>query len=581
MIDNQELQDIREKANKWLENNYDSETKASVKNMLDNNESELIESFYKDLEFGTGGLRGIMGAGTNRMNIYTVGMTTQGLSNYIKKVFANKEKIKVAVAYDNRNNSHLFAETTSKIFAANGFKVFLFDALRPTPELSFAIRHFECQSGVVITASHNPKEYNGYKVYWEDGGQIISPHDNNIIDEVKSISSIDEVLFDGKQGDIEIIGEKIDNIYLEKVKSLSLSPEVIERNNDLKIVYTPIHGTGVKLVPMALREFGFSNIYNVPEQDVIDGNFPTVKSPNPEETAAMEMSLNKAREIDADLVMATDPDADRMGAAIKDNNNRFKLLNGNQTVTLLIYYLLNKWAENGKLQGNEYIITTIVSSDLPNCIAKKYNVECFNVLTGFKYIADIIRKNENMKVFIGGGEESYGFLAGEFVRDKDAVISCALLAETAAWARDQGKTLNDLLIDIYLEFGFYKERLFNIVKKGKAGAEEIQSMMKKFRNNPPSYINNSQVIEIYDYQKSIKKSMVTNEESSIDLPQSDVLQFILKDGSKISIRPSGTEPKIKFYFGVRDKLDNKSNFETKEQELEMKIEAIIKSMNIN
>lgn len=581
MKDNQELKDIREKANKWLENNYDSETKASVKNMLDNNESELIESFYKDLEFGTGGLRGIMGAGTNRMNIYTVGMTTQGLSNYIKKVFANKEEIKVAVAYDNRNNSHLFAETTSKIFAANGFKVFLFDALRPTPELSFAIRHFECQSGVVITASHNPKEYNGYKVYWEDGGQIISPHDNNIIDEVKSISSIDEVLFDGKQGDIEIIGEKIDNIYLEKVKSLSLSPEVIERNNDLKIVYTPIHGTGVKLVPMALREFGFSNIYNVPEQDVIDGNFPTVKSPNPEETAAMEMSLNKARETDADLVMATDPDADRMGAAIKDNNNRFKLLNGNQTVTLLIYYLLNKWAENGKLQGNEYIITTIVSSDLPNCIAKKYNVECFNVLTGFKYIADIIRKNENMKVFIGGGEESYGFLAGEFVRDKDAVISCALLAETAAWARDQGKTLNDLLIDIYLEFGFYKERLFNIVKKGKAGAEEIQSMMKKFRNNPPSYINNSQVIEIYDYQKSIKKSMVTNEESSIDLPQSDVLQFILKDGSKISIRPSGTEPKIKFYFGVRDKLDKKSNFETKEQELEMKIEAIIKSMNIN
>ena len=581
MTDNQELKDIREKATKWLENNYDSETKASVKNMLDNNESELIESFYKDLEFGTGGLRGIMGAGTNRMNIYTVGKTTQGLSNYIKKAFANKEKIKVAVAYDNRNNSRLFAETTSKIFAANGFKVFLFDALRPTPELSFAIRHFECQSGVVITASHNPKEYNGYKVYWEDGGQIIQPHDKNIIDEVKSISSIDEVLFDGKQEDIEIIGEEIDNIYLEKVKSLSLSPEVIKRNNDLKIVYTPIHGTGVKLVPMALRKFGFSNIYNVPEQDVIDGNFPTVKSPNPEETAAMEMCLDKARETDADLVMATDPDGDRMGAAIKDKNNWFKLLNGNQTVTLLIYYLLNKWAENGKLQGNEYIITTIVSSDLPNIIAKKFNVDYYKVLTGFKYIADIIRRNENKKTFIGGGEESYGFLAGEFVRDKDAVISCALLAETAAWAKDQGKTLNDLLIDIYLEFGFYKERLYNIVRKGKAGAEEILSMMKKIRNNPPSYINNSQVIEIYDYKNSIKKSILTNEESPIDLPQSDVLQFILKDGSKISIRPSGTEPKIKFYFGVRDKLDNKSDFETIEQKLEIKIDAIIKSLNIN
>ncbi|MBE9509719.1 MAG: phospho-sugar mutase [Bacteroidetes bacterium] len=581
MKDTQMLNNVREKAIKWLENNYDSETKASVKEMLDNNESELIESFYKDLEFGTGGLRGIMGAGTNRMNIYTVGMATQGLSNYIKKVFANKEKIKVAIAHDNRNNSRLFAETTSNVFTANGFKVFLFDTLRPTPELSFAIRHFKCQSGVVITASHNPKEYNGYKVYWEDGGQIILPHDKNIINEVKSISSINEVLFDGKQEDIEIIGEKIDNIYLERIKSLSLSPEVIERNNDLKIVYTPIHGTGVKLVPMALREFGFRNIFNVPEQDVTDGNFPTVKSPNPEETAAMEMSLKKARETDADLVMATDPDGDRMGAAIKDKNNRFKLLNGNQTGTLLIYYLLNKWAEKGKLHGKEYIVKTIVTSDLPGCIAEKYNVEYFNVLTGFKYIADIIRKNENKKVFIGGGEESYGFLAGEFVRDKDAVISCALLAETAAWAKDQGKTLNDLLIDIYLEFGFFKERLHNIVKKGKAGAEEIQNMMKKFRNNPPSYINNSQVIEIYDYQKSIKKNIVTKEESSINLPQSDVLQYILKDGSKISIRPSGTEPKIKFYFGVRDKLDNKSDFETIEQKLEMKIEAIIKSLNIN
>lgn len=580
MTDQQLLIKVREKAIIWMEGNFDSKTKAEVKDMLDNDEPELIESFYKELEFGTGGLRGIMSAGTNRMNIYTVGMATQGLSNYLKKEFAGKNKIKVAVAYDNRNNSRLFAETTANIFSANGFKVYLFDDLRPTPELSFAIRHFKCQSGVVITASHNPKEYNGYKVYWEDGGQIIKPHDENIIDEVKSISSIDEVLFEDKLKDIEIIGEKVDNIYLKKVKGLSLSPEVIERNSDLKIVYTPIHGSGVKLVPMALREFGFRNIYNVPEQDITDGDFPTVKSPNPEETAAMEMALKKAREIDADLILATDPDTDRMGVAIKDNRNRFKLLNGNQTGTILIYYLLNKWAENGMLHGKEYIVKTIVTSDLLARIAGKYNVESFDVLTGFKFIADIIRKNENSKVFIGGGEESYGFLAGEFVRDKDAVISCALLAEAAAWAKDQGKTLNDLLIDIYLEFGFFKEKLHNIVRKGKAGAEEIQSMMKKFRDDPPAYINNSQVFEIYDYQKSIKKNIVTDEVSSIDLPQSDVLQFFLKDGSKISIRPSGTEPKIKFYIGVRDKLNDKSNFEASEQELESKINAIIKSLNI-
>lgn len=580
MTDQQVLMKVRKKATIWMEGNFDSKTKAEVKDMLDNDEPELIESFYKELEFGTGGLRGIMGAGTNRMNIYTVGMATQGLSNYLKKEFAGIDKIKVAVAYDNRNNSRLFAETTANIFSANGFKVYLFDDLRPTPELSFAIRHFECQSGVVVTASHNPKEYNGYKVYWEDGGQIIQPHDKNIIDEVKSISSIDEVLFEDKLKDIEIIGEKVDNIYLKKVKELSLSPEVIERNSDLKIVYTPIHGSGVKLVPMALREFGFRNIYNVPEQDITDGDFPTVKSPNPEETAAMEMALKKAREIDADLILATDPDTDRMGVAIKGNRNRFKLLNGNQTGTILIYYLLSKWAEKGMLQGKEYIVKTIVTSDLLTRIAGKYNVESFDVLTGFKFIADIIRKNENNKVFIGGGEESYGFLAGEFVRDKDAVISCVLLAEAAAWANDQGKTLNDLLIDIYLEFGFFKEKLHNIVRKGKVGAEEIQSMMKKFRDDPPAYINNSQVVEIYDYQTSIKKNIVTDEVSSIDLPQSDVLQFFLKDGSKISIRPSGTEPKIKFYIGVRDKLNDKSNFEASEQKLESKINAIIKSLNI-
>lgn len=581
MTDQQVLMKVRKKATIWMEGNFDSKTKAEVKDMLDNDEPELIESFYKELEFGTGGLRGIMGAGTNRMNIYTVGMATQGLSNYLKKEFAGIDKIKVAVAYDNRNNSRLFAETTANIFSANGFKVYLFDDLRPTPELSFAIRHFECQSGVVVTASHNPKEYNGYKVYWEDGGQIIQPHDKNIIDEVKSISSIDEVLFEDKLKDIEIIGEKVDNIYLKKVKELSLSPEVIERNSDLKIVYTPIHGSGVKLVPMALREFGFRNIYNVPEQDITDGDFPTVKSPNPEETAAMEMALKKAREIDADLILATDPDTDRMGVAIKGNRNRFKLLNGNQTGTILIYYLLSKWAEKGMLQGKEYIVKTIVTSDLLTRIAGKYNVESFDVLTGFKFIADIIRKNENNKVFIGGGEESYGFLAGEFVRDKDAVISCVLLAEAAAWANDQGKTLNDLLIDIYLEFGFFKEKLHNIVRKGKVGAEEIQSMMKKFRENPPEKINNSQVLQILDYQKSIKKNVLSNEESVINLPKSNVLQFILEDGSKISIRPSGTEPKIKFYIGVQDKLNDKNNFLIKEQELESRIEAIIKSLNIN
>lgn len=580
MKDDLILKKVKEKANKWLGKSFDPETRASVKNMLYNNTDGLIEAFYKDLEFGTGGLRGIMGAGTNRINIYTIGMATQGLSNYLKEIFFGKEKIRVAVAHDNRINSRLFAETTADIFSANGFKVYLFNSLRPTPELSFAIRHLKCQSGVVITASHNPKEYNGYKVYWEDGGQIISPHDKKIIENVECISSIDKVKFDRNQENIEIVGEEIDKIYIDKIKNLSLSPGAIERNKNIKIVYTPIHGTGVFLIPRVLREIGFTNINNVPEQDIIDGNFPTVESPNPEEISAMEMSLNKAREVDADLVMATDPDSDRMGIAIKDNNNEFKLLNGNQTGVLLIYYLLSKLSEQGELKGNEYIVKTIVTSDLVIKIAEKYNVKYFDVLTGFKYIADIIRKNENKKTFIGGGEESYGFLAGEFVRDKDAVISCALMAETCAWAKNKGKSLYELLIDIYIEFGYYKERLYNIIRKGKAGEDEINNMMKKFRENPPLMVNDSPVTEIFDYKKSIKKNIEAKKETPVELPKSDVLQYILKDESKISIRPSGTEPKIKFYISVKDSLKNKKNFREIEQVLDKKIEAIIYSLNI-
>ncbi len=574
------LQQVKQRAEIWLDGNFDDETKARIADMMKNDEDELIDAFYKDLEFGTGGLRGIMGVGTNRMNIYTVGMATQGLCNYIKKEFIESDTIKVAVAYDCRNNSRLFAETAAKIFSANQFKVYLFESLRPTPELSYAIRFYGCQSGIVITASHNPKEYNGFKAYWSDGGQVISPHDKNIIQEAQKITNIDEVRFEGTQKNIQIIGNELDERYTDQIKTLSLSPEIIERNKNMKIVYTPIHGTGVVLVPLVLKKFGFQNIYTVPEQDKTDGDFPTVHSPNPEEPAALAMALDKAREVDADLLMATDPDGDRVGIAVKNHNNEFVLLNGNQTAALLVHYLLSARFTKGKLKGNEYIIKTIVTSELLSEIAEKYNVEHFDVLTGFKYIADIIKKHEGKKEFIVGGEESYGYLAGEFVRDKDAVMSCALIAEATAWAKGNGKSLYDQLIDIYLEYGFYLERLVNIVKKGKSGAEEIRKMMDDLRNAPPETINNSPVMLIHDFQIQTTYDLLSHLRYQITLPKSNVLQFILQDGSKISVRPSGTEPKIKFYFSVKGELKNRANFEKVKGLLEKKIDNIILSLGI-
>jgi phosphoglucomutase len=570
---------VLKKAQSWLDGAYDEETKAAVRKMMENDPQELTEAFYKDLEFGTGGLRGIMGVGSNRMNKYTVGAATQGFANYLKMNFPDIGQIKVAIAYDSRNNSRYFAEVTADVFSANGIKVYLFDDLRPTPELSFAIRHFHCQGGIVITASHNPKEYNGYKAYWDDGGQLISPHDKNVISEVQKITDIAEVKFNRKADLIEIIGEEVDKIYLEHIKSLSLSPEIIRKQKDLKIVYTPIHGTGAKLVPEALKDFGFENIHVVKEQAVADGNFPTVISPNPEEPAALEMALNLADEVQADMVMATDPDSDRVGIAVR-KDGKMVLLNGNQAATLLIYYLLEKWHEKGKLTGKEYIVKTIVTTELLFDMADKYKVEHFDVLTGFKYIVDIIKKLEGEKQFIGGGEESYGYLVGDFVRDKDAVISCAMLAEVAAWTNDKGIGMFDLLKQIYLEFGFYKEKLISIVRKGKAGAEEIQKMMDDFREKTPVRLNGSKVVLVKDYLTGKEKNLMTGEEKEILLPRSNVLQLFTEDGSKISVRPSGTEPKIKFYFGVRSELNNVDDFERVSNELEAKIEGIIKDLGV-
>lgn len=570
---------IMEKANVWLEGNYDEDSKQAIRKMMHDNHQELVESFYKDLEFGTGGLRGIMGVGSNRMNKYTVGSATQGFSNYLKANFPEKSQISVAVAHDSRNNSRYFAEITADVFSANGIKVFLFENLRPTPELSFAIRHLGCQGGIVITASHNPKEYNGYKAYWEDGGQLISPHDKNVIEEVNKIKSIDEVKFQGNKNLIQIIGEEVDTVYLQKVKELSLSPDVISRQKNLKIVYTPLHGTGITLVPKSLKNFGFEQVHIVQEQAISDGNFPTVKSPNPEEPAAMEMAIRQAKEINADLVMATDPDADRVGIAIR-NGDDFILLNGNQTATLLIYYLLTKWKENGKLTGNEFIVKTIVTTELLADMATKGGVEYFDVLTGFKYIADIIKYYEGKKTFIGGGEESYGYLVGDFVRDKDAVIACSMIAEAFAWVNDNGMGLLELLKNIYQEFGYYKEKLVSVVRKGKSGAEEIQQMMTDFRANPPKSLAGSEVIIIKDYQSSVTKNIETGETTPIELPKSNVLQFFTKDGSKVSVRPSGTEPKIKFYFGVKAGLKNKADFERVGKELEEKIDKIISDLKL-
>lgn len=570
---------VLEKANEWLNGNYDKETKDAIKEMMDNDPQELIESFYRDLEFGTGGLRGIMGVGSNRMNKYTVGAATQGFANYLKANFPDASPLKVAIAYDCRNNSPYFAQITADVFSSNGIKVYLFDSLRPTPELSFAIRHFACQGGIVITASHNPKEYNGYKAYWNDGGQLISPHDKNVIDEVNKIKDVSEIKMEGNPKLIEVIGDEFDQIYLKEVKGLSLSPEVIQRQKDFKIVFTPIHGTGVKLVPDALQQFGFEKVYGVDEQNVVDGNFPTVISPNPEEPAALKMAIDKAKSIGADLVMATDPDADRVGIAVRDGDD-FVLLNGNQAASLLIYYLLTKWKENNKLAGKEYIVKTIVTSELLIDIAKKYDVDYYDVLTGFKFIADIILKLEGEKTFIGGGEESYGYLVGDFVRDKDAVSSCAMIAETAAWAKDNGISLLDLLKEIYLEFGFYKEKLISVVRKGKAGAEEIQQMMSDFRSKPPQMMDGSKLIVVKDYESGIEKNLLTGEEKAIDLPKSNVLQFFTEDGSKVSVRPSGTEPKIKFYFGIKGSLNKVKDYDKVSNELDEKIDRIVKELGL-
>lgn len=536
----EQIINYKERANQWLSNDYDAQTRAAVKDLIDNNPKELEESFYRDLEFGTGGLRGIMGVGTNRVNKYTIGMATQGVANYLKLNFKDLEQIKVAVSFDCRNNSSYFASITANVFAANGIKVYLFNSLRPTPELSYAVRYFKCQGGVMVTASHNPKEYNGYKVYWEDGAQIIAPHDVNIINEVKKIKSPAQVKFTGGEENIVIIGEEVDRAYLADLATLHLSPESVKRHSGIKMVYTPLHGTGVKLVPMALKEMGFTNIYGVELQNVNDGDFPTVASPNPEEKSALELAVAKAEEVGADIVMATDPDADRVGIAVRDNNNKITLLNGNQTAALLTYYLLRRWKDLGKLDGNQYMVKTIVTTELLTRMAESFGVKIYNVLTGFKYIAAIVRENEGKFTFIGGGEESYGFNVGEFVRDKDAVIACCLVAECAAWCADSGKTLYQLLNDIYAEYGNYMESLISVTKKGKAGAEEIASMMKSFRENPPKEIAGERVAKVIDYNKP--------EETG--LPKSNVLQFYTESGSVVSVRPSGTEPKIKFYFGV-------------------------------
>jgi phosphoglucomutase len=582
MATNQEvLESVKQKAAEWLTDVYDETTQAEVRRMLSNEDpTELIDSFYRDLEFGTGGLRGIMGAGTNRMNIYTVGAATQGLSNYLKKEFSALPEIKVAIAYDCRNNSRLFSETSAEIFAANGIKVFLFDDLRPTPELSFAIRELGCQSGIVLTASHNPKEYNGYKAYWNDGSQIVSPHDENIIAEVSRVKAAD-IQFDGNRNLITLLGAEMDQLFLDKVKSVSISPEVVQRQQDLKIVYTPIHGTGVRLIPAALRKFGFTNIINVPEQDVVSGNFPTVVSPNPEETAALEMAIAKAVEVDADVVLASDPDADRIGVAVKNDQGKFVILNGNQTALVFIYYIISKRKESGKLAGNEFIVKTIVTTELIAEIAQRNKIDFYDVFTGFKYIAEVIRDLEGQKKYIGGGEESFGFMPADFVRDKDAVSSCALMAEIVAWAKDQGKSLYEMLMDIYLEYGFSREKMKYVVRKGKTGAEEIQQMMVTFRSNPPKVLGGSKLKLVKDYEVNVAKNILSGEETAI--PQkttSNVLQFFTEDGTKISVRPSGTEPKIKFYFEVAGKLSNRADYDAVEKQADEKIDSIMKELDL-
>ena len=580
-MENQELiKQVTEKAEKWLTPAYDAETQAEVKRMLENpDKTELIDSFYKDLEFGTGGLRGIMGAGTNRMNIYTVGAATQGLSNYLNKCFAGKKDISVVVGHDCRNNSDKFAKISADIFSANGIKVYLFDDLRPTPEVSFAIRHFGCQSGINITASHNPREYNGYKAYWDDGAQVLAPHDTAIIDEVNKVTVVD-IKFNGNKDLIQIIGKEVDKVYLDMVHSISIDPEVIRRQKDLSIVYTPLHGAGRVLIPDSLKEWGFENINCVPEQMVKDGNFPTVVSPNPENAEALSMAIALAKKIDADIVMASDPDADRVGMACKDDKGEWVLINGNQTCLIFLYYIIKNRIAMGKMQPNDFIVKTIVTTELIKAVADKNKIEMRDCYTGFKWIAREIRLSEGKQQYIGGGEESYGFLAEDFVRDKDAVSACSLLAEICAWAKDQGKTLYDVLMEIYVEYGFSKETTVNVVKPGKSGAEEIKAMMDNFRANPPKEIGGSAVSLIKDY-KTLELTDAQGNVSKLDMPEtSNVLQYFTVDGTKISVRPSGTEPKIKFYIEVKGEMGCPKCYASADAEAEKKVEAVRKSLGI-
>jgi phosphoglucomutase len=563
----------------WLVGNFDDLTKSEIRKLQQDNLNELADAFYRNLEFGTGGLRGIMGVGTNRMNKYTVGMATQGYANYLKKSFPGSP-VRIAIAHDSRNNSRFFAEIVANVMAANGIKVFLFEALRPTPELSFAIRHLGCQGGVVCTASHNPKEYNGYKAYWNDGGQMVPPHDKNVIKEVDKIASVDDVKWSGGEENIKLIGREVDEAYISMVKGLSVYPEIIQKQHDLKIVYTPIHGTGITLVPEVLKRFGFTNVSIVEEQSEPDGNFPTVVYPNPEESEAMSIGLKKAKQIDADILLGTDPDADRVGIGVKDNEGRWVLLNGNQTAVLAFNYMIEARKAKGIAQSNDMVVKTIVTTDMIDAIAERSNIKCYNVLTGFKWIAELIKEKEAGENYVIGGEESYGLMVGSKLRDKDAVSAVAILCEMAAYEKDKGRTLYQKLIDLYVGFGFYKENLISITKKGMNGQKEIAEMMETYRSEPPQTINGSPVVQLLDYELTKGRNLETGEEWKIQLPKSNVLQFILADGSKISARPSGTEPKIKFYFSVHTTLSNAADFDKVDKVLNERIQGIINDMGL-
>lgn len=570
---------IQQNVDKWLNGSFDEDVKTQIRELQKSGSDELADAFYRNLEFGTGGLRGLMGVGTNRMNKYTVGMATQGYANYLKQSFANEE-VKVAIAHDSRNNSRFFAETAANVFAANGIRVFLFEDMRPTPELSFAIRYLKCQGGLVCTASHNPKEYNGYKAYWTDGGQLVPPHDKAVIAEVEKIHDLSDVKWSGGEANITLIGKEIDEAYIKMVKSLSVYPEVIQQQKDLKIVYTPIHGTGIKLVPDVLKTFGFENVHIVEEQAMPNGNFPTVVYPNPEESEAMSIGLKQAESLDADILLGTDPDADRVGIGVKDNKGKWVLMNGNQTAVLAFNYMMESRKEKGLAQPNDMVVKTIVTTDMIDLMAAGYGVKCYNVLTGFKWIAELIKEKEGKENYVVGGEESYGLMIGSQIRDKDAVSAVALLCEMAAYEKNKGRSLYEKLLDLYTKYGYYQEELISITKKGMNGQQEIADMMEQFRSNPPKTLAGSKVAELLDYQKQVKTALETGETASIQLPKSNVLQFILEDGSKISARPSGTEPKIKFYFSVNTKLESVDRFEEAQQKAKEKIKMIIKDMNL-